>query len=226
MKLRQLQEFREIEKKLGVKFKNKSLLRKALTHSSSVLKTPAKSNEVLEFLGDAVLELIVREYLLKNYPDKNEGELNNLKKRYTCANVLYKAGKKLGIGNFLIMDKGEELTGGKVKLSNISNGLEALIGAIYLDRGLNYTKKYVKKIILQKRYKLPDDYKSLLNDWGMKNKKEIEYKVLKEEGLPHKKTFFVGLYINGVKVSEGTGLSKKQAEQDSARKFLKDKRLI
>ncbi len=221
MKLRQLQKFSEIEKNLGARFKNKNLLKKALTHSSAVAEDRSKSNEILEFLGDAVLELIVREYLIKKFPKKSEGELNQIKKRFTQEQVLYKIGKNLHIGEFLLMDKGEELTGGRDRPSNISCGLEALIGAIYLDRGLDYTKRYVKRIILQKRPKIPRDYKSLLNEWAMKNKRVVEFRVIKEYGPPHQKQFLVGLYIDGNKLSEGLGFSKRQAEQDAAKNFLK-----
>lgn len=227
MKLRQSQDYKKIEKRLGTRFNNKDLLIKALTHSSAVNLDRTKSNEVLEFLGDAVLELVVREYLIKKFPEKNEGELNQMKKRFTQEQILYKIGKKLGLGGLLIMDKGEELTGGRDRKSNISCGVEALIGAIYLDRGLDYTKRYIKKILLQRRFKIAKDYKSLINDWAMKEKKEIEYKVIKESGPSHQKLFLVGLYVNGDKVSQGMGLSKKQAEQEAAKKFLNDyKRLI
>ncbi|MEO0094585.1 MAG: ribonuclease III [candidate division WOR-3 bacterium] len=221
MRLKPSQKFSKIEKKLGIRIKNRRLLRKALTHSSAVAENRIKSNEVLEFLGDAVLELIVREYLIKKFPKKSEGELNELKKRFIQKEVLYKIGRELGIGKILIMDKGEELTGGRERHSNISCALEALIGAIYLDRGLDYTKRYIKKILLQKRFKISRDCKSLINDWAMKNKKKVEYKVIEEYGPPHNKTFLVGLYVDGNKVSQGEGQSKKQAEQSAAREFLK-----
>ncbi len=222
LRLKQSQKFSEVEKKLGVRFKNKKVLRKALTHSSAAVEDRSKSNEILEFLGDAVLELIVREYLIKKFPKKSEGELNELKKRFTQKEVLCKIGKGLGIGELLIMDKGEEVTGGRDRQSNVSCGLEALIGALYLDQGLDYTKRYIKKILLQKRFKISRDCKSLINDWAMKYKKELEYKMIEEFGPPHRKTFRVGLYVNGIKVSQGEGSSKKQAEQNAARKFIKN----
>ncbi|MGB9720770.1 MAG: ribonuclease III [bacterium] len=221
MKLKQSQEFLQIEKKLGLGFKNKNLLKKALTHSSAVAFDRNKSNEILEFLGDAVIELVVREYLVKAYPDKSEGELNLLKKRYTSEEALHKIGKTLNLGGFLIMDRGEEITGGRLRHSNISCGFEALIGAIYLDRGLEYARKYLRKLFLKKRFRLSRDYKSLLNEWAMKNKKEVEYRVIKEEGPPHKKIFYVALYINGKSSAVGEGTNKKNAEQNSAQNFLK-----
>ncbi|MEO0184362.1 MAG: ribonuclease III [candidate division WOR-3 bacterium] len=219
--MRQSQEFLSVEKKLGIRFKNKALLKKALTHSSAVAEDRGKCNEILEFLGDAVLELIVREFLVRKYPHKSEGELNLLKKRYTSEEALYKIGKTLHLGEFLTMDRGEEITGGRLRHSNISAGFEALIGAIYLDQGLAYTQKYFQRLFLNKRFRLSRDCKSLLNEWAMKNKKAVEYRVVKEEGPPHKKIFNVALYVNGKKFATGKGTSKKNAEQDSARIFLK-----
>lgn len=221
MKLMQLQALNKIEKKLGLNFKNKSLLKKALTHSSVAGTYHTESNEVLEFLGDAVLELIVREFLVAKFPDMDEGQLNQLKKRYTSEEALCRIGKTLNIGEFLIMDKGEELTGGRKRFSNISGGIEALFGAIYLDQGLEYTRRYFRKVFSGKRFRLSQDYKSLLNQWAMANKKEIDYKVVKEEGPPHKKVFYIALYINATKMSEGRGNNKKNAEQDAAKIFLK-----
>lgn len=221
MKLMPSQALNKIEKALKCTFKNKNLLKKALTHSSARVSVRTDSNEVLEFLGDAVLELIVREFLIKKFPNIDEGQLNQLKKRYTSEEVLCQIGKTVGIGEFLIMDKGEELTGGRERCSNISAGIEAVFGAIYLDRGLAYAKKYFQKVFLGKRFRIPQDYKSLVNQWVMVNKKEAEYKVIKEEGPPHKKIFYVALFINGKEVSAGEGNSKKNAEQDAAKNFLK-----
>ncbi len=223
MRLTPSQQLKKIEKKLSLCFKKPQYLLKALTHSSAVGSERSKSNEVLEFLGDAVLELIVRKYLIEKFPEMNEGELNVLKKRYTCEEVLYKIGKDIGIGECLIMDKGEELTGGRTRQSNISGAFEALLGAIYLDRGFDYVNKYVRKHFLIKKVRLSRDHKSLLNQWAMKNRKVIDYLVIREEGPPHKRTFYVALCVNGKKVAEGQGISKKEAEQESARKFLKQK---
>lgn len=217
----QSQALNKIAKKLGCSFKNKNLLRKALTHSSAMPSLRTEPNEILEFLGDAVLELIVREFLIQKFPNLDEGQLSQLKKRYTSEEVLCKIGKTLGIGELLIMDKGEELSGGKERCSNISGGIEALFGAIYLDRGFKYAEKYFQKIFSGKRFKLSQDYKSLVNQWAMANKEEVEYRVVKEEGPPHKRKFYIALYLNGTKMSEGKGTNKKNAEKDAARIFLK-----
>ncbi|MEO0142773.1 MAG: ribonuclease III [candidate division WOR-3 bacterium] len=220
MRLRQSQRLVEFEKKVGVKFKKKGLLKLALTHSSLAHRAGGKSNENLEFLGDAVLELAVREYLYKKYPQKDEGELNQLKKKYTSEESLYRIGKRIKIGDFLFMDHGEELTGGRKRPSNISSAIEALIGAIFLDRGWKYTRRFINHLILQRRLIMPEDYKSILNQWAMSEKKIIGYKIIEEKGLPHSKIFQIGLWVDNKLVATGMGTTKKKAEQEAARVFL------
>ncbi len=219
--------YSSIEKKLGIRFKKRKLLKRAFTHSSYSQtikkKTTDTSNETLEFLGDAVLELVTREYLFKKFPKAREGKLSELKKRYTSTETLYRAGKKLGLGAFLVMDKGEELTGGRNRPSNIAGCLEAVIGALYLDRGLNYAKKFISKVLLTRRIAQLKDYKSLLNHWAMQNQAKVNYKVVKEEGPSHYKIFYVNLYVNKKRVGQGSGKTKKQAEQKAAKEFYKEK---
>lgn len=221
-----LLDYKAIQGYLGIRFKKRSLLNLALTHSS-YRHTPSnkkkKSNETLEFLGDAVLELIVREFLYNKYPDAQEGKLSELKKKYTCTETLYKSGKRLHLGKFLIMDKGEERTGGRNRPSNIAGCLEAIIGALYLDRGLGYVGKFVKCILLETRIVMYKDYKSVLNRWAMQHRKSISYRIQKEEGVPHKKKFHVSLYIGKKKVSQGSGTTKKKAEQEAAKDFFQKK---
>lgn len=217
--------YKQIEKTIGVRFQRKSLLRRALTHSSfrrTETKRPQKSNETLEFLGDAVLELVTREYLYKKYPKLSEGDLNEMKIKFTNQNTLYDVGTDLQIGTFLLMDKGEVLTGGRTRPSNIAGCLEALIGAIYLDRGLKRTRAFVTKYILKKDISGLRDYKSLLNRWAMKHQYSVGYRVAKSHGPPHRKIFHVDLYINRKKQSRGTGDSKKKAQQAAARKFIEE----
>lgn len=220
--------YSSLEKKLAIKFRRRGLLKLALTHSSysptAKEQSSKKSNETLEFLGDAVLELLTREYLLKKLPEANEGELSELKKMYTSTEILYKTGKKLGLGKFLLMDRGEERTGGRNRPSNIAGCLEAIIGALYLDRGLNYVAKFIHNILLKKRMIKKRDYKSLLNQWMMRNHCTIYYRVAKEEGPPHLKKFYVNLYVDKKKVGQGSGATKKKAEQEAARVFLQKKR--
>ena len=220
-----LLDYKQIEKTLGVRFHKKALLRRALTHSSfrrAEAKRPQKSNETLEFLGDAVLELVTREYLYEKHPKLSEGDLNEMKIKFTNQNILYDVGKDLQIGTFLLMDKGEALTGGRIRPSNIDGCLEALIGAIYLDRGLKRARTFVTKHILRRDISGLRDYKSLLNRWAMKNQYSIGYRVAKSHGPPHRKIFHVDLYINRKKHSRGTGDSKKKAQQAAARRFIEE----
>jgi ribonuclease-3 len=219
--------YKTIEKRLGIRFKKHSLLKQAFIHSSylSIRKNKRilQANETLEFLGDAVLELVTREYFLKKFPEAREGALNELKKMYTNTETLYKIGKRLGLGEFLIMDKGEKLTGGRNRQSNIAGCLEAIIGALYLDRGLLYVQKFIHRMILTSRVRTYKDCKSLLNLWAMRHQHEIVYSIIREVGPPHRKMFHVALLIDGKRVSQGKGASKKEAEQRAARIFLKKK---
>lgn len=221
--------YKIIEKQLGTKFKKKGLLRRAFTHSSyqrAEAKRTTKSNETLEFLGDAVLELVTREYLYKKYPKLTEGDLNAIKIKYTNQDTLYRVGKDLEIGKFLLMDKGEALTGGRERPSNIAGCLEALIGAIYLDQGLQSTREFVETHVLKKDISGLRDYKSLLNSWAMKQQHSINYRVAKSHGPPHRKVFHVDLYVNKKKVSRGSGDSKKKAQQAAAQKFFEENKDI
>lgn len=217
--------YKLIEKTIGVRFHKKALLRRALTHSSfrrPETKRPQKSNETLEFLGDAVLELVTREYLYKKFPKLSEGDLNEIKIKFINQNTLHGVGEELQIGTFLLMDKGEVLTGGRTRPSNIAGCLEALIGAIYLDRGLKHARMFVTKHILKRDISGLQDYKSLLNRWAMKHQYSIGYRVAKSHGPPHRKIFHVDLYINRKKASRGTGDSKKRAQQAAAKKFIEE----
>ena len=223
----QLPDYKALEKRLGIRFKHKSILRRALTHSSYVQMVKNKSyqetNEILEFLGDAVLELVTREFLIRKYPNSHEGTLSELKKMYTSTDALYTIGSKLKLGRFLLLDKGEASTGGRERPSNIAGGFEAIIGALYLDRGLGYTEKFITRIILKRRIAKTIDYKSRLNAWAMQHRCGAEYHVTKEEGVPHQKIFHVTLCINRKRVGKGIGSTKKKAEQEAARHFLQKK---
>jgi ribonuclease-3 len=217
--------YKLVQKTIGVSFRKKALLRRAFTHSSfqrTETKRTQRSNETLEFLGDAVLELLTREHLYKKFPKLSEGDLNEIKIKFTNQNTLFDVGKDLQIGTFLLMDKGEVLTGGRARPSNIAGCLEALIGAIYLDGGLKNARAFVVKHILKRDISGLRDHKSLLNRWAMKQQYSIGYRVAKSHGPPHRKIFHVDLYINKKKVSRGSGDSKKKAQQAAAKKFIED----
>lgn len=212
----------KIEKSLRRLIKDENLRRLALTHSSySYRRKDRKSNETLEFLGDAVLELLVREHLFKKYKDADEGQLSVLKKNFTSEDALHLIGKKIGIGRLILMDKGESMTGGRNKRSNITGCLEAIIGAAFLDQGLDAARRFVKRIILNRKIVLRKDYKSLVNNWAMRNQTTLVYKITGEDGPPHRKTFRIALFVNDRKKSEGTGPTKKKAEQMAARLYGK-----
>jgi len=215
--------YKIIEKQLRIIFRKKTLLRLALTHSSFQrygTGRPTKSNETLEFLGDAVLELVVREHLYKKFPRLTEGELNEIKIKYTNTDTLHRIGRDLRIGEFLLMDRGEEFTGGRERSSNIAGAVEAIIGAIYLDQGLTRVRSFIRRHVLKRDVSGLRDYKSLLNRWAMKEQCSIGYRVAKSHGPPHRKIFHVDLYVDKKKVSRGSGDSKKKAQQSAAKKFF------
>lgn len=217
--------YKEIEKRLGVAFRRKTLLRTALIHSSfsrnNAPRAP-KNNETIEFLGDAVLELIVREHLYKRFPGSTEGELNEIKIRYINTDTLHRVGEALRLGELILMDRGEEITGGRARASNIAGALEAVIGAVYLDQGLKGARRFVKKHILAIDVSGLRDYKSLLNRWAMQQQRSISYRMARSHGPPHRKVFHIDLYVDGRKVSRGAGDSKKKAQQSAARQFLEE----
>lgn len=220
----QLLDYKQVQSELGIRFKKRSYLKRALTHSSYLQVQRRgfdRSNETLEFLGDAVLELVTREYLLHKYPDADEGHLSELKKMYTNTQILFRTGKRLRLGKYMFMNRGEESTGGRSRQSTIAACVEAIIGALYLDRGITYTAKFIQRILLDKKMIRQKDHKSLLNRWSMRHRVTVSYRVVKEEGPPHRKTFHVDLYADGEKVSHGEGETKKVAEQKAAQSFLR-----
>jgi ribonuclease-3 len=221
LRLKRSPDYKRIQKELGIRFLRRGLLKTALTHSSCVAGRRRRSNENLEFLGDAVLELLAREHLYKKYPARSEGELSELKKAYTNEDALFIVGKRLKAGRMLIMDRGEAATGGRKRRSNIAAVMEAIIGAVYLDRGLVYTRRFVRRIILNRRPRIEKDFKSFLNNLAMRRRFRLDYKVVREEGPSHHKVFIMGLQIDGKLKARGRGSNKKKAEQDAARAYLK-----
>jgi ribonuclease III len=214
-----------LEQILGVTFANQDLLRTALVHRSYLNENPKfnlPSNERLEFLGDAVLELIVSDHLYKTYPESPEGELTNYRSSLVNTSSLAESSLKLGVGEFLFLSKGEEGGGGRKNQYILANTFEALLGAIYLDRGYEAASKFVHSnlivklstIIEQQLYK---DAKSSLQELAQD---EISvtptYRVLSETGPDHNKQFTVGVYAGAKLLGKGTGRSKQQAEQQAA----------
>ena len=225
-------EFNKLEKKLSIKFKNKDLLVQAFCHRSYLNENPdfyLDNNERLEFLGDAVLELIVTDYLYKKYPQKSEGELTNWRAALVNAKMLSETAGQLDFNNFLLLSRGESKELGKARQYILANTLEALIGAIYLDGGYEKCNKFIKKYLL---VKLPEiiekqlfrDAKSRFQE-GAQERRGITpiYKVLKEWGPDHAKHFIIGVFLDKELVAEGEGSSKQEAEEAAAKSALEIK---
>ena len=224
--------FEKFEKKSGIVFKDKDLLKQAFTHRSYLneQKTPGlEHNERLEFLGDAVLELAVTEYLYNRFPEKTEGDLTSYRAALVNATTCARVASELEVNDFLLLSRGESKDVGRARQYILANTLEAIIGAIYLDQGYVGARDFILKnvtpiideIIKTKSWL---DAKSFFQEKAQEiNGFTPTYEVLKEEGPDHDKVFTVALYIGGEKISEGRGHSKQDAETDAAREGLKIK---
>ncbi len=216
----------ELKNKLGIDFKDLTLLQTAITHSSYANERNAEFNERLEFLGDTVLELIISEYLFTNHINETEGYLTKVRALIVCENSLFEIAKKWELGKYIYMSKGEELTGGRTRVSILADAVEAIIAAVYLDEGLLVTKEFVLKnfnsiIIKAVKNEIILDYKTKLQEILQKNGDvDISYSLINFEGPPHRREFFVKVLINGEAKGSGSGYSKKEAEQMAAREVL------
>ncbi|MCR1840804.1 ribonuclease III [Murimonas intestini] len=213
----------ELEERAEYVFQDKALLFQAMTHSSFANEHKyerTKDNERLEFLGDAVLEIISSEFLFLNYPKMPEGDLTKLRASIVCEPTLAVCARELGIDKYLLLGKGEEHTGGRNRDSIVSDAMEALIGAIYLDGGFVNAKEFVQKYILTdiEHKKLFYDSKTILQEIVQRDYKEdeISYVLIGEEGPDHDKTFIIQVKIGAVPVGQGSGRTKKAAEQAAA----------
>ncbi|WP_228099242.1 MULTISPECIES: ribonuclease III [unclassified Granulicatella] len=216
---------REIKKRLGITFHNPSLLQNAFTHSSYAnehRRLKLEHNERLEFLGDAVLEIIVSEYLFHNFLQWTEGKLTRFRAQLVCEQTLSTLAKECGFHQLILLGKGEESSGGRQRLSLLCDVFEAFIGALYLDQGLTVTRNFVlsqivPKIEEQETY-LFTDYKTLLQEYLQKDGAvSIKYTIEKEEGLAHDKRFEASVSLNGNIIGYGVGKNKKSAEQLAAK---------
>lgn len=214
---------------INYKFLNESILINSLTHSSysNEFKTNDGNNERLEFLGDSVLSLIISKYIYNQYPDYPEGNLTKLRSKVVCEEILCKAAKKIDLGEYLLLGKGEEQSGGRERQSILADAFEAIIAAIYLDGGfevaseftLNILKKYITLAI---KGKIVVDYKSLLQEHyqGLHNPFRVKYILDNEIGPDHEKTFSIHISANNIVVGTGIGKTKKMAEQNAAKNAL------
>jgi ribonuclease-3 len=215
-----------LESMIGYTFNDKKLLELALTHSSysnDKKSGKLKNNERIEFLGDAVLELASSEFLYKQYPNKPEGELTRLRASLVCEPTLASDVRAIKLNEYLILGHGEELTGGRERDSIISDALEALIGAIYLDGGFANAKEFVRKFVLNdiENKHLFYDSKTILQEIVQKQYKEcVNYVLVGESGPDHNKSFEVEAVFRDVVLGRGVGATKKRAEQQAAYEAL------
>lgn len=221
--------YNEIAKKIGVEFKDKRLLKAAFTHRSYLNENRGKglkNNERLEFLGDAVLELIISSFLFTNYPDKTEGDLTSIRAAIVRTESLAEESRKLDIGQYLRMSKGEEDSGGKKKEYLLANLYEATLGAIYLEHGYKTCEDFVTRTLLKKvdkivSQKLFIDPKTKIQEL-MQSKFKITptYEIIGEDGPDHDKVFTVALLKGDKKLAIGHGHSKQKAEEDAAKNAI------
>ncbi len=211
----------KLEEKIGYRFKDRELLRQALTHSSFTNEQKInrqKNYERLEFLGDAVLELASSRFFFLNNEDMTEGQMTKMRSSMVCEPALAFCAKDLDLGEYIFLGKGEEATGGRERDSIVSDVMEALIGAIYLDSGFEEAEKFILQFILSdlESKQLFYDSKTILQEKVQKKGKSLRYELVGESGPDHDKQFTVEAYIDDKAISRGTGRTKKSAEQQAA----------
>lgn len=217
----------EFEKVIGVEFVERRLLETALTHSSYANQHKNMAyNEKLEFLGDAVLQLAITEYIFKSFPEKTEGELTKLRALIVCEASLYTVAVNWGLGKHIRMSKGEEITGGRERAALLADGVEAVIAAVYLDQGMDAAKDFVVRNFLEiidmaNKNEIVLDYKTSLQEILQENGEiEIKYELIKYEGPPHRRKFYSKVVIDDIIMGKGEGYSKKESEQLAAKDAL------
>ena len=212
-----------LEEKLGYTFENRELLENALTHSSCANESRGKlqSNERLEFLGDSILGMVVADHLYRNHPDLPEGELTRTRAALVCEESLVEVAEELRLGDYLRLGKGEEAGGGRNRPSIRADAVEAVLAAVYLDGGIGSARKIIQKYILSREVAgltKPRDYKTALQELIQRESGQtLAYRLVGEEGPDHNKRFFVEVTLNGKGVGQGSGRSKKEAEQMAAK---------
>ena len=218
-----------LEKALGYSFRNPALLREALRHSSYANEhhgAEAVSNERLEFLGDSVLGFVTAEYLFAEHPDAPEGELTRIRARLVCESSLYEAARSIGLGDYLSLGRGEEAGGGRERPSILADATEAVIAAIYLDGGIEAAGALIHRLLLdnaneERAAERRRDYKTALQELVQRRpNRTLRYQLAGESGPDHAKTFTVTVLLDDTVVGEGSGRSKKEAEQMAAQDAL------
>ncbi|HMO78650.1 MAG TPA: ribonuclease III [Candidatus Paceibacterota bacterium] len=224
-------DYSKLEEKIGVKFQNQNLLMQAFTHRSYLNENRdagLQHNERLEFLGDAVMELATTDYLYKNYPDKNEGELTSLRAALVNTQTISDVAFDLGFNDFLLLSRGESKDTGRARQYILANTFESVIGAIFLDQGYEVARYFIYKFLIERletiiKNKSWIDAKSKLQELVQEHMSLTPtYKTVKEEGPDHDKKFTVALYYGKKEIAIGDGKSKQEAEQEVARKALEE----
>lgn len=216
----------QLEKTIEYTFKDKSLLKAALTHSSyaNEHKYECPYNERLEFLGDAVVSLTTAQFLFEKFTDMPEGDLSKLRSRLVCTAALSDYANQISLGDYLYLGKGEECNNGRMRPSNLEDAFEALTAAVYLDGGLECASKFVLRFLsasVNKHHLNFKDYKTILQEVVQQNHQEtLNYVITSESGPAHDKRFEAEVHLNSNVIGRGTGTSKKQAEQEAAKEAL------
>jgi ribonuclease-3 len=225
----------ELENILDIKLQDKKLLQKAVTHKSFPNENQAlnlNDNERLEFLGDAVLNLSISSYIFYKYPQQPECELAKIKSVVVSEDILAQKANQLDLGKYIILGKGEEITGGRNRKSILADTMEAVLGAIYLDKDFIYVKSFIQNLFEKEIKKVAKgtyikDYKTILQEIIQKQELERpQYYVINENGPEHNKTFQVDVKLKDKSLGQGTGLSKKEAEQEAAKIALEKMNII
>lgn len=214
--------------RLGLENPQNQLICTALTHPSYTFENPfagTENNQRLEFLGDAVLDFVVGEYLYLTYPGKPEGELTKMRAAVVNEHTLARRAKSIGLGEALFLGKGEQISGGRERPSILADALEAVIGAVYLQYGFEKVRNFLLEMLVPEIKDLDEgnygDFKTMLQEKAQKEENNVGYKILEEKGPDHDKIFTAGVYIQGELKGRGTGKTKKEAEQQAAHFALK-----
>ena len=221
---------RELEKKLGYEFKDRALLERAMVHSSYANENRQlglECNERLEFLGDSVLGLAVARHLFLSFPGMPEGRMTRLRAELVCEQSLYSVAQRLGLGKYLMLGRGEEMTGGRERQSILADCVEAVIAAMYLDGGMDVATEFISRMILADldpgAHAASGDHKTELQELIQRRSGQVlAYELVGESGPDHCKTFTARVTLNGVAIGEGEGRSKKEAEQAAACRALEE----
>jgi len=222
----------EFSRTKGLQFKNESLLTMALTHPSYHQDNNyPDDNQRLEFLGDAVLSLIITEVLFEKFPDQDEGFLTKIRAKIVCEKALAQVAKTMDLGDYLRLGKGEQMSGGRSRKSILADAMEAVIGAIYLDQGHDaagdFIRQHFREVIFKALTEDYNDYKSRLHEIVQaKNQQGVTYAILSDSGPAHAKTFTAGVYYQDILLATGSGRSKKEAGQNAAEKALQDQSML